>query len=262
MFTLQRIRFYIIHLSHLKSKFGFGIHSPYIFKLSQHLRKKTNWKAFKTIEDLRKNYCTQTTYITVSDYGAGSLKLKSNQRQIKQIARYSLNPKKQCRLLFQLVQYFKPHNILELGTSLGISTCYLAKAAPNALVTTLEGCPNIAAYAQNTFKQSNCNHIRLLKGEFQNSLRNYLTEQKQLDFVFFDGNHTKEATMLYFQTCLPYINNQTVFIFHDIYLNQEMQEAWQRIQGHEKVQSTIDFYHMGVVLFKKEMSKEHFKLVY
>ena len=76
--------------------------------------------------------------------------------------------------------------------------------------------------------------------------------------VYFDGNHSKEATLSYVKMMLPTIHNDTVWIFDDIYWSPEMTQAWEKIKTMPEVSVTIDCYWLGLVFFRKEQAKEDF----
>ena len=198
--------------------------------------------------------------ITIEDYGAGSRVNNSNTRKIKDIAKNTLKSPKYGQLLFRLVNRFKPATILELGTSLGISTLYLAASSKKIKVTTVEGCPNTAKVAQINFDKIGFKNIELINDTFDHFLPKHLPKINVLDFVFFDGNHQKEATINYFNLCVEKTHNNTVFIFDDIHWSEGMTAAWEEIKKHPKVTSTIDIYFMGIVFFNSELSKENFVL--
>lgn len=200
------------------------------------------------------------TILQVNDLGAGSAVLKTKTRKISSIARYSLKSAKYSQLLFRLVNHFQPQTILELGTSLGITTLYLAKATPQAKVLSIEGSEGIAERAKQNFKKLQVTNIQLITGNFDNVLQTQLKELNQLDFVFVDGNHRKAPTLRYFEQCLAYAHNDSVFVFDDIHWSDEMREAWALIKNHERVTLTIDLFFIGLVFFRKEQVKQHFIL--
>jgi hypothetical protein len=39
-----------------------------------------------------------------------------------------------------------------------------------------------------------------------------------------------------------------------------MEEAWAAIKADNMVKVTIDMFHMGIVFFKKELTKQHFNI--
>ena len=182
-----------------------------------------------------------------------------------EIAERSAKNKKYCKLLFRLAYYFKPTTVLELGTSLGISTAYLASANPNSKVITIEGCPNTAQEAKKNFESLGLANIESLIGNFEDVLTTNierLTSNGKLDFAFFDGNHKREHTLKYFTQCLESTHNNSVFIFDDIHWSDEMEEAWEEIKSHPKVSVTIDLFFLGLVFFRKEQAKENFIIRY
>jgi predicted O-methyltransferase YrrM len=156
------------------------------------------------------------------------------------------------------VRHFKPETILELGTSLGISTLYLESAAPEAKLITLEGCASTAELAADHFRQSGLKNISIYTGEFSTVLPGYLAKQHKIDFAFFDGNHTYIATTGYFRQCLPFAGENTVFVFHDIHWSQGMLKAWKEICRDDSVRVTIDLFDIGLVFFNKGLSKQDF----
>jgi predicted O-methyltransferase YrrM len=152
----------------------------------------------------------------------------------------------------------QPDNIIELGTCLGITSIYLQNAAPNATLYTLEGCPQTAGIANQSFNKAGLNNIELTTGNFDNTLPGVIASLDKLDFVFVDGNHQKQATLNYFEWCLPKVHDGTLLIFDDIYWSEGMKEAWAQIKAHPEVTVTIDLFWIGLVYFKKDQAKEDF----
>jgi predicted O-methyltransferase YrrM len=221
---------------------------------------KTEYYVYKEIESIREKLKQSNKTFNCVDLGAGSYQSNSTKRTVKQLLNYSVKPAKYSQLLFRLVNHFQPETILELGTSLGITSAYISKANSKANFITIEGCDDIAAIAEQNFSELNCKNIKQLIGNFDVVLPALLTEIKTLDFVFFDGNHRKSATLNYFNQCLLKANENTVFVFDDIYWSPEMKQAWQEIKNHQDVKITIDLFFMGIVFFRKEQTKEHFIL--
>lgn len=236
---------------------GHGVHSPFVFSLIEDiLNEKHPFYAFKNIERARVNLLADNSVIYVNDHGTGT----SRNRKISEIARRSLKSKKEAQMLFRFACMMQPKNILELGTCLGITTLYLSSARPSANIYTIEGCPNIANIAKQVFKNEKANNITSIVGNIDTELPKVLSKIESLDMVFFDANHTKEATLRYFYTCLEKANHDTIFIFDDIYWSKGMTEAWKEIYEHPSVTYSIDLFHLGIVFLKKEWKKSHFKI--
>ena len=257
MLNLRFATDYVLH--RLKAKNRHGVHSPFVYRLIDNViydfRTK---KVYTEVEDIRNGLINDTRIITVTDLGAGSHVNNNRQKKIGDIARNALKPPKLAQLLHRLVADLRPRNIIELGTCLGTTTLYLQNAAPGAKVYTLEGCPETAGIAKETFKKGAVNNIEPTVGNFDDTLPGIIDSLPQVDFVFVDGNHQKDATLKYFEWCLPKVHENTMLIFDDIYWSQGMKEAWAQIKAHPQVTVTIDLFWIGLVFFKPGQAKEDF----
>lgn len=236
-----------------------GIHSPFVFDLNKAVfRERFPYYCFDEIESLRAKLELTDKKIDVDDLGAGSQKMKLKSRKISAITQSSLKDSKRAQALFRLAKFIGPKNVLELGTSFGLTTAYLAKASPNSRITSIEGSEQIAKIAKLNHKKLAIENIDLIVGNFDDVLGNVIDQYEQLDFVFFDGNHQTEATLNYFQLCLAKAKPESVFVFDDIYWSKGMKKAWTMIKNNDEVKVSIDLFHMGIVFFKTDQVKEHF----
>ncbi|MFC3561911.1 O-methyltransferase [Pedobacter jamesrossensis] len=256
------IQFITDYLKHrLTAKTRHGTHSPFVYKLADEvIYDFTDKSEYKNIEAQRKKLFNDDSSITVTDLGAGSHLNKNRTKKISQIAKNALKSPKLAQLIYRLAENTKPKSAIELGTCLGITSAYLAKACPKAQIITIEGCPQTAGVAKNNFEDLNLTNIELHVGNFDLILPDVIAKQPTLDFVYIDGNHRKDATLNYFKWCLPKVTEDSLLIFDDIYWSQGMKEAWEEIKNHPDVTVTIDLFWIGLVYFKKGQAKEHFKL--
>ena len=240
----------------------YQVHSPYVYEFAEQvLEDDRDFYAFDTVEYLRNILKQNKDTITLTDFGAGSKSNNGKQRSVGQIAKNAASRPWQCRTLFRLINFYKPKTMVEIGTSLGISTLYQAMAAQNAQFITMEGDPIIAKIAQHNFKEMKMNQIQLVQGNFDNTLLPTLEKIKQLDYIFIDGNHKLEPTVRYFEEALRFAHDKSIFVIDDIHWSEEMNAAWEKIKNHPKVTISIDLFHMGIVFFRKEnREKEHFIL--
>jgi predicted O-methyltransferase YrrM len=243
---------------------GHGVHSPFVFDfISKVLKDKKEYDCYEKIEAIRNELINNLQVIHVDDFGAGSVVMKLDERKIKDIARSSLKPKKYAQLLFRIVHYYKPTTIIELGTSLGITTSYLASGNEQAKVYTCEGAINIAGIAKDNFNKLGLTNIELIQGNFDETLPALLTKLNKIDLAFVDGNHRKEPTLSYFYQLLNYSKSTTFLIFDDIHWSAEMETAWQKIQQHPAVTLTIDLFFIGIVCINTDFKvKQHFSVRY
>jgi predicted O-methyltransferase YrrM len=241
---------------------GHGIHSPFVFDFIKNvLNDKKNYECYYSVEQKRKKLLNDSTVIEVEDFGAGSSVIKTNKRVVKNIAQSSLKPKKFSQLLFRMVNYYQPKTIVELGTSLGITTAYLANGNKKATVFTCEGAKNIAQIAQQTFTTLDIQNINLTEGDFTKTLSPLLSQLKNIDFAFVDGNHRKAPTLDYFEKLLSVSNPSTMLIFDDIHWSAEMEAAWEIIKQHPHVTLTMDLFFIGIVCINPTIkAKQHFTI--
>ncbi|KGL63777.1 O-methyltransferase [Polaribacter sp. Hel1_85] len=237
-----------------------GVHSPFVYNLvTKCFYLKTDAALWKLFTKIKQQLLDNKTIIKVTDFGSGSKVFKTDNREVSKVAKVAGVSSKKAKLLIRLVNYFKPTNILEIGTSLGLATSAIKIGNIESQITTLEGCPETSKIAQELFKKNNFNKINIITGDFIETLPKSIKNQ-EYDLIYFDGNHNKKATLDYFKTCLPTINNSSVWVFDDIYWSNEMKEAWSEIKNHPKVTVTVDVFHWGIVFFRKEQEKEHFKI--
>jgi predicted O-methyltransferase YrrM len=262
--SLTLVRKYIQYWWKASNGKGHGVHSPFVFSFIQlALNKQVSHPLISAIELQRKQLQSKQEKIEVWDQGAGSRQSSQSWRSIQQIAKAALKPKKYSQLLYKIVAYFQPEQIVEMGTSLGITTCYLSIANSNAQVVTMEGAPNVANVAKEVFKALDIQNIQLIEGNFDISLPQYINSIDQLGLAYIDGNHRYAPTMHYFQLLLQKATEESVLIFDDIHWSEEMEKAWDEIKQHPSVTLTIDLFFIGLVFIRKaQKEKEHFIIRY
>lgn len=258
---LFQIKSYLQFLWHSKNEHA--VHSPFVFNLlTKCFYDKKSKPEYAILKKYRNSLLANNNTIEVTDFGAGSKVFKSNTRVISKIAKTAGISPKRAELLFRITNYLQPDTILEIGTSLGLATSALSLGSRSvgikAKIITLEGCPETAKQAQLQFQKFNFNTIRSEITEFSTYLQNSTLNTEHFSLIYFDGNHSKKATLDYFEVLLPTITNETVWIFDDIHWSPEMEEAWKIIKNHPKVTVTIDTFQWGLVFFRREQPKEHF----
>ena len=241
----------------------YDLHSPFAYRVyADILKDDTIYPQFRSIEKVRSRLLKDTGYLKMSDLGAGAGETPWCHRLIpvKKVIKNSCVKPQYGRFLFRLAKNFHPEVMVELGTSLGISTSYLALGNPKGQITTIEGCQETANAARRNFEHLGLANVRQLTGSFDEVLPGLLQELGNVDLFFIDGNHRKKPSLQYFHQCLQHINDGSVLILDDIHWSEEMEEAWKEIREHASVTMTIDLFRMGLVFFKKGLSKEDFIL--
>lgn len=216
---------------------------------------------FRRLESIRNKLQKNNDYILINDFGAGSRASVLHKRKVKDIVKSASSRPQFSRLLFALAAHFQPKQIIELGTSFGINTMYLA-LNKNADVITFEGCGETLQAAKPIFDQHDFTNIKVVEGDIDSTFPAYIATRAQVDFVYFDANHRYFPTLHYFHTCLGKVHENTVFIFDDIHWSGEMELAWKTIQAHPAVTLSLDIYDAGLIFFNAGLTKQHFVLKY
>lgn len=237
------------------------MHSPFVYSLVDKVfRNQKEHQAFAVIRERRRKFLHKSQTIEITDFGSGANFQEYVHRfeSVSAITRNSSVSEKYGRFLFRLVEHFGPQTIIELGTSVGISTLYLALANPKAKVYTVEGCSTKSEQAAACFSELGISTIEQHIGRFDLVLPDLVKQVGKLDFAFIDGNHTYEATRANFETLLSIADNETIFVFDDIHWSADMHKAWNEIIDYERVTVSIDVFRMGIVFLRKELSKQNF----
>ncbi|ULQ56857.1 class I SAM-dependent methyltransferase [Flavihumibacter rivuli] len=239
---------------------GHGIHSPFVYDfVTKVLDDRRHYYAYDKVEALRDRLMNDKRIIPVEDLGAGSGRDSAAERSIASIARNAAKPKKLGQLLFRIVDHYQPGVCIELGTSLGLTSAYLALGNPKGKLFTLEGSAAIAGVAKENLLALGIDNVELLKGNFDDTLLPLLHGLQSIDLAFIDGNHRYEPTMRYFGQLMEKIHNQTMLVFDDIHWSEGMEKAWEEIKADPRVTLSIDLFFLGIVIFSPDIKvKQHF----
>lgn len=249
-FVSEYIKYFI------KSKGRHGIHSPFVYELlDKCLKIKTPNEFISTLKELQKSLSSNKTLIQIEDAGAGSKKL-SNERTIKSIYKTASCKGVYAKLLFQLSNYYKPKNILELGTSLGIGTIHLSSGNPRANIVTVDACKNTIELARLNFLKLNLQNIEVVNAKFED----YLMQENRIIFnlVYIDGHHDGKALKKYLRLLSKITDENTIFLLDDIRWSKDMFESWNEILSSEEFHLTMDLLRMGIIIRRPQQVKEHF----
>lgn len=247
------------YLKHrLNSTNQHGVHSPFVYDFTTKcLYDDTRYEEYQKLDDYRAALLSNQQSIEVTDHGAGSRVFKKNRRKVRDIAKHVASGRKENRLLFRLARYFKPKSVIELGTSLGMGTYALALANDKAVVSTVEGCHQTLKVANEFHKMAGLSNIHHSHTTFEL----FLAEHKgSFDLAFLDGDHRKSQTIKYYEQLKQLSHNESIIIIDDIYWSREMLEAWELIREDSDATVTLDLYYFGMVFFRREQKKQHFKI--
>ena len=287
---LYRVSSWLKHQLTARNTGGHGVHSPYLFEwVRMVMSDKNTYYVWDEIEEIRQEMLKDTRELEFVDYGSGgplptspSKGRSANMRRVCDIATGSLARRKEAQLLARLVGWLgrplltspsrggtgdeasedrKGLTIVELGTSLGVTTAYLAAMDSRNKVVTYEGCPAVAEVAQANWEKLGLSNIACVVGEITvDSLQLAVDRLSGIDVAFIDANHTYEATLTYFNALASRVHEKSVVVVDDIHYNEDMEKAWKAICADERVTTTMDLYRMGLVFFDKHYWRKHYKM--
>jgi len=245
-------------------KGGYGIHSPFVFSLyTSVIANDKKDQKFKSIEAYRNEMLTCDIAIIRKSI-AESLNggFRGEMVKLSHLASRVAVPKHLGRLLYRLVSYFKPQTMLELGTSVGISSLYIAMANPQGILYTIEGDEAVFGIAQKRFEAMGLTNVKPICGTFEIELPTLSNELKGFDFVFIDGDHNGTKLLQYFEVILPKLCKNSVVIVDDIRWSKDMEDAWIELKSNPRVSVSIDLFRCGLLFFRDGIAKQHFLLRY
>ena len=258
-----RLKRYIRFLAASRGMRGHGIHSPFVYDLVTRVIVAGDPPAAAgKVEMIRRDMMKDGRFIEQVDLKTGCGRVKARRKRIAGIARSSPVSRKYGVLLHDLAAGFGSDLILELGTSLGISSMYMALAAPQVPLITLEGSRQAADVAEENFRKAGTGNIRIICGLFSDTLPQITEMRITPGLVFIDGDHRREALLSYFDSVAGIAGDNTVVVIDDINYSPEMAGAWREIMKHGKVTLSIDLYRMGIVFFRKGMVLNHYVIRY
>lgn len=240
----------------LRYRRGYGVHSPFVFNLiTKVIEERCSYYSFNDIELIRKQLLFRDEVIPCPKRGQ-TKRIRS--RKIGDIvAREAIKPKHGA-LLFRLANYFKPQNILQVGTSVGLSTLYLTSYATGLRCIALEENPELATVARISWEKAARNPIDLRTGDYRKLLPGALEELGTVDFVFFNALSEQPDNVWLFNECMKQAHEGSVFVFEGIKSNRKMRELWKHIGTLPDVTVTVDLYAMGIVFFNKKLHKRNY----
>lgn len=243
----------------LKKANGHSLHSPFVFSLYNECLKNHRFLPdLVPVEAIRLSMQKDNRIFKEKTKGAES-SIGKNQ-VISRIANVGISNSSHSKLLKSLIERYKLSNVLELGTSLGINTMYLASSGGVNSVVTVDGDRNISIIAQENFQKAQFQNIQTVCSDIDEYLMNSLELKDKFDFIFIDANHKKDPTLRYFEQCQKFGSERLIIVIDDINWSREMRDAWNDIKERSEVCLTIENYQFGIVFSSNHSTEGHYIL--
>jgi predicted O-methyltransferase YrrM len=237
-----------------------SLHSPFFFDFYDKIINTVSEEDFSEIENIRANLLKNESIVNVNDLGSGSTvsALQDNNRKIGDIAATSLTPANLAQLYFRICQYTEVHNVVELGTSMGLTSLYFSEL-PDCKVHTFEGSHALANVALTNFEYLEKKNIRLVEGDIAHTLPRFLQDNlAKIGFALVDANHRYAPTMQYFEWLMKRFNEKSIMVIDDIHHSPEMERAWKELKKHYLVYGSVDLFRCGILFFEPGLNRQHF----
>jgi predicted O-methyltransferase YrrM len=246
----------------LKNRKAHGINSSTIVEfITEVLYSSCPSSDQEWLDQIRQQLLKLDMVLQVENAGATSKRFKSSSRKLSNMVKLSSVRAKYGELLYRLVQFYQPQTVIELGTSIGLSALYMAKASPESQIVSIEYSASLCRFAQNLARNKHLSNVRVLQGKFDDILPSLAQNFPPPGLVFIDGNHNEKATLRYFEF-FTYYMDKGMLVFDDIYWSKGMYRAWKKIQTDARAVAIIDLFQFGIVFLDKTITPGKYRMRY
>lgn len=253
-------RFFEFIKHYIVGKNEHGLHSPFVFELYTKTIQNHEFPYFEQLEQHYFELIHDHHLITNKNPGAGTSLHKELRVPIKKLARHSIKSLPWRKLICRLVDERKPKIIIELGTSFGITTAYMATMCPDAKIYTFEANPSLIKLSRDFFNIAGLTNIEIIEGNIDETLPAFLKQHPHIDVAYIDANHRFAPTIKYVERIMECVSWKGLIIMDDIYWSYQMTKAWDAIASKKSVSVSIDLWQIGLLYFHSGQEKENFKL--
>ena len=239
----------------MRHRKGHGVHSPLAYSLiTKVIEEKCPYYIFEEIEKIRQSLIEDSTLVT---YSGRSGKIKRN--TVGEITLKESHHRRYGALLFRLVNFFKASSVLNVGSSSGVMSFYLASPHSNCRCVALEHRKELLRVAEDKAKQLGLENLHFCSGTSPDDIDKVLQRQSGgFDLIFIDTAYDPELTGIIAGKCLQHFREDYVLIIDGINRNKSMQQLWKSLKLQIKGGITLDLYALGIIFASHKMYKKNY----
>ena len=225
----------------LRYRKGHGVHSPFVYNLiTKVIEEKASFYAFDEIEKYRKELLSQKNDLSI---------LTTKEAQSREYG----------ALLFRIVNFFKCQSVLQIGSSTGIMSLYLAMASKHCDCFALEERPNILCAIKDFVLAHNLDKFHFVEGNSKEALMKFQSTSTQMDLIFINQLPESMTVEELYSLCQSLRHKETVLIINEIKRNKNMNKLWLMMRNHPQSRVSIDLFALGILFFDDKLHKKHYK---
>lgn len=238
---------------------GFGVHSPFVFYLvTKVIEERCPYYKYELVEKVRDALLKTKKSLMVEDGEQGGMELRSISKEVAG----SMKLPSYDQLLFRLVNHSKAQYLLEMKSSFGLSTMYMAAPDSRSRIWTMEE-GETAVYANLSFGHAGFRNIHLTEGRCGDKLDDVLRKMDRIDFLFFnpdDRVYDFSQMERMFLKCSSKLHSRSVVVLDAIHRSEASAKLWRVLKSDERVRVTVDVYSYGIAYYGEELQKEDYDL--
>lgn len=236
---MSHIKRYITALRRYNRSRGFGIHSPFAFYFVRRvLREKAQYYAYESLH----NYRNDATKLV-------------KKRQLKK----SIISLKNAKMLFRIACYFKPQNILQIGSTYGVSTMSLLTVSQQSRLVIYLG-HNACCDIYDIVTASCGNRIeKIISLDSATQRYNTILDGKPA-FVLINSVDNDSDCNIAKQVIKSAIDSCGVIIMRNLNDNQTMKQLWCDCCSSAKYGMTFTNYRLGIIVAHKHLPRQNYSL--
>lgn len=166
------------------------------------------------------------------------------------------------QLLFRICARYKLKNVMEVGTSPGISTLYLTTTDQALKCTRLEINKELSKKVRMLLNKEGRINFDQFPVESLAKPDDVLQHAGVQDLIFISAIAPTNQLIYYFDSCVNFCNPNSIIVIDNPYESEEATVAWKTIQKRTHVYATIDLYHLGIVFFNPAYAHTHYRAIF